>query len=359
MSSNPQQLDGLDFIAKLVSDGQEPQITVRQLLGWFGARRRGWRVVRRINEALHQRNLITEPDFNEVWVDALLHVKRSNPMTPSESPASTIVVSNHQAQPVSEEESASQQSLSDPILRLGQLPAANQPVTWVSPGTSLQEAMTVMMLNDFSQLPIMQNARSCKGAISWQSIAVMTALGHQCKTVNECAISVDDVPILSARSSLLDAIPKIAVAGFALVRAQDSQIQGIVTAVDLSLQFRALSEPFLILGQIENLLRNLVIASFSLEDMNAAKNPTDLDRVISGVQDLTFGEYVRLMEPSEAWQKLKLPIDRTSFLKRLHDIRNLRNDVMHFDPDPLDSEDLTTLQRFVTFLEQLLRRKVG
>ena len=46
-----------------------------------------------------------------------------------------------------------------------------------------------------------------------------------------------------------------------------------------------------------------------------------------------------------------------SQLKRLEKIREIRNDVMHFDPDGLEDEDLNTLREFAQFLKRL--RDVG
>jgi hypothetical protein len=135
----------------------------------------------------------------------------------------------------------------------------------------------------------------------------------------------------------------------------DRSFQGIVTVADLSLQFRSLSEPFLLLGQIENLLRVLVARSFSLDEMRGAKNPADTERVISDVSDLTFGEYVRLLEPTDAWPKLKVPIDRGPFLRELKEAQAIRNDVMHFDPDPLGDAEIGLLRNFAVFLEQIVR----
>jgi len=65
----------------------------------------------------------------------------------------------------------------------------------------------------------------------------------------------------------------------------------------------------------------------------------------------------KLLEPEKHWLKLKLEIDRVEFVKRLHEIREIRNDVMHFDPDGLDEGDLKNLRDFAQFLKRL--RDVG
>ncbi|HVV84666.1 MAG TPA: CBS domain-containing protein [Kofleriaceae bacterium] len=224
-------------------------MTPRQLLALVDASRRGARVVEQIRSELDKRKLKTEPDFDEVWVDTQVRVVRATPANVPPTAESTL----------SHVEPIAIAKLADPITRIGRLlSAANSAVLWLTPGSSLQEATTLMMLKDYSQLPIMQNERSVRGAVTWQTIAAAAALGKQPKTVDDC---IDEVEIVTVDTGLFDAIPLIIQNGFVLVKAKDNKIQGIVTVADLSMQFRSLSEPFLLLGQIENALRALIAVS--------------------------------------------------------------------------------------------------
>ncbi len=65
---------------------------------------------------------------------------------------------------------------------------------------------------------------------------------------------------------------------------------------------------------------------------------------------MTLGEYIRLLENPARWDKLGVPIDRKTFVAELERVREIRNDVMHFDPDPVAPEDLAVLQKFARFL---------
>jgi hypothetical protein len=42
-------------------------------------------------------------------------------------------------------------------------------------------------------------------------------------------------------------------------------------------------------------------------------------------------------------------LEKKEFAGKLEKIREIRNDVMHFNPDPLDAEQLFMLQRFASF----------
>lgn len=59
-------------------------------------------------------------------------------------------------------------------------------------------------------------------------------------------------------------------------------------------------------------------------------------QIIEGPADLTFGGHCRLLENRDNWEQLTLNVDRKVFVKCLHSVREIRNDVMHFNPDGLD-----------------------
>jgi len=166
---------------------------------------------------------------------------------------------------------------------------------------------------------------------------------------------MDQAQIISAGSSLFDAIEIITKHEYVLVEAQDKTICGIVTATDLSQQFRDLAEPFLLIGECENLLRRLIHGKFLVEELKEARDPNDPNRSVAGVADLTFGEYVRLLEEPRRWNKLKVSVDRREFIDRLKRVREFRNDVMHFDPQGIDPEAMKALRDFVRFLQELWR----
>ncbi len=159
---------------------------------------------------------------------------------------------------------------------------------------------------------------------------------------------------VSSEASLFTAIPIIVEHGYALVRAAiDKRVVGIITTSDLSLQFQQLSEPFLLLGEIENHLRKIIGPKFGPEELAALKDPSDAARHIKSVSDLAFGEYKRLLEDPSKWQALKLNLDRAVFVQLLDRVRKTRNEVMHFDPDGIEDKSLTDLRDFARLLRTL------
>ena len=95
-----------------------------------------------MREELEANGLHTEPDFQHAYVDGPISFRDSSVSAP---PA-------------------------DSTLRVDILEAAHNPPTSVTPNDDLKTAITHMMSNDFSQIPVMESQRQVKGIITWESI---------------------------------------------------------------------------------------------------------------------------------------------------------------------------------------------
>jgi predicted transcriptional regulator len=277
------------------------QVTVRTFLSWFGAQRRGWWIVRQIREQLAEADLVTVPDFESRWLDAPIEFQLRT-MTSEEGLVTAEADALEEADSVAV---AGEPVISwvskDPTYRISKLKAAYEGVMAINRHASLSEASTLMMAQDFSQLPVMTGERTVHGIISWKSIGSRLALGHSADIVEKLMEQAHEV---HADTSIFEAISLVVQHGYVLIRNEHSKIRGIVTASDLSLQFRALTEPFLLLSEIENLIRNMIGDRFSLMELIAARDPDSQHREVHSVADLTFGEYIRLLENPERWGRL-------------------------------------------------------
>ena len=298
-----------------------PQPTVREFMSWFGYARRGLWFVERVREELEANGLHTIPDFQNAYVDG--------PITFVDSSASTPPA--------------------DSTLRVDILEAAHNPPVSVTPNDDLMVAITHMMSNDFSQLPVMENPRQVKGVITWESIGSKTALGQTDTSVKSY---MDAAEVIEGQRPLFDAVSIIARTGYALVRGHDNTITGIITASDLNHQFLQLAEPFLLVGEIESHIRRIIHGKFTREELISVSQAPDT-QPIDHIANMTFGEYCRLLEDPSRWEKLELRFDKTVLVKRLHEIREIRNNVMHFNPDGLDPEDVGKLRNASFFFQRL------
>ena len=353
MDQQPSVNDLLAGIAKAIRSGEKPPvITVRTFLQWFGAQRRGLWIVDSIRTALAEASLRTAPDFESAWIDGeISFLLDDSAKDRSVTHVETTVEFEEEVTDTHHlKVTFVSPSFADPTQRISKLAAANRAPVTVGPDATLSEAITSMLANDFSQLPVMPNERDVKGVVSWQSVGSRLALGQKPATAKD---AMDSHAEISAAASFFAAIPLIVEHGYVLIRGPDQRIVGIVTTSDLSLQFQQLAEPFLLLGEIENHIRRIIASHFDAADLTAAVDPDDESREVQSAADLNFGEYQRLLEEPNRWNRLNLQVDRTVFIVLLNKVREIRNDVMHFDPDGIPAQDLEILRDFARFLRAL------
>lgn len=317
-------ISGSDWLAKIAEQlkdtrGASDPLTVRQFLAKFGNERRGRNVVARLRDELARYGLRTEPDFEYEYIDADLVIRSAT------------------------------QSAADSTLRMGSFKVARGGVTSVKPTDPLCKATTLMQLNQFSQLPVMTSKHTVKGMVSWESIGRCVALGEKHDLVSDCMVAAQ---VISIQKPLLEAVRTIAEHGYVLVKNETKEISGIVAASDLSEQFMDLAEPFLLVGQIERHLRQIIQFGKFSDDELTAMCGTEEGRNIQNVDDLTFGGYCTILSNPDAWNRLAINVHRHEFVRVLEAVRETRNNVMHFNPGD-NSDDTKTLRKVAAFLDRM------
>lgn len=356
----------LGEIVETLRNGRTPEsISVRELIGWFGALRRGSNVNWYIRRALEQASLVTVPDFESAHIDgrvqfALPPVPPQPEIQQEARPALGINAPAPEPPQQQPQEPEPVQFVGgagvEPAYRVSRLLDPRLKLVSVGPDAPLEQAVTLMLRHDYSQLPVMTNERDVRGVVSWDSIGPAMTLGQPApQFVRECMrphVEVKDT------DSLFQVINRIIESSYVLVRNEQRVITGILTTTDLSQQFQDLAEPFLLIGEIENHIRSLIDGRFTQPQLAAVRNENDPERRIESVADLTLGEHIRLIENPENWGRLGLRADRAVFVRELDVVRQLRNDVMHFDSDRITDVERASLRNFVQFVHQLKARQV-
>lgn len=333
-----------DIQEALTAGKEVDHVTVRTFLDWFGMRRRGHWVARSIRNILDEYGVETFPDFESTFIDSLIHFRLKDTKKQAKQKSAEL-------------DQDDLYNFDDPTYRISKLKAANKQLTYVKPDSTLSEAVTKMITHDFSQLPVMQqDNRGIKGVISWKSIGSKLALNKTSDVVRN--LMDKQFPLIGSQTSLFKAIPTIIENDFVLVKNEENNISGIVTASDLSGQFQQLTEPFLLVGEVENHLRQMLSKLDKEDIISCIDVREDSNRVVETISDLTFGEYVRLFENKDYWSKLGVAIDRKTFCEYLDKVRLIRNATMHFDPDGLEDEQVEVLRDFVRLLQNLKNMKI-
>lgn len=206
-----------------------------------------------------------------------------------------------------------------------------------------------MITYNYSQLPVMQGEREVKGVITWKSIGEKIASGSKSNRVKDFQ---EEARIVEASWPLLEVIPTIADHGYVLVRQHDKRITGIVTASDLNNEFHIFSEPFLLIREIELHIRSALREKLQNDDFKPLCDLNSSPRKLQDVSELTFGDYVRLLENPTVWARLELQMDRVVLKDLIDTVRRIRNDLVHFDPDPIAPTDIDTLKRAARLMQK-------
>ncbi len=125
----------------------------------------------------------------------------------------------------------------------------------------------------------------------------------------------------------------------------------VVTTVDVVHAYGELATPFLLIGETDRSLRHLISHTFALDHVISLCDAEDV-RGIRSFEDLSMGDYQRVLENPDMWATLSWPLDRGIFIKRLDETREIRNDVMHFNPDPLPPETSDKLRNLLKLLRE-------
>ena len=162
----------LESIAHALRSGEKsPIVTVRSFLSWFlGYQRRSQWIVSYIRDKLADSGLRTEPDFEATYLDGEIHFAlvdnagEQSAQTDTSETVETVTISEHT------EVRVVSNVFADPTYRVSKLAAANRVPLSVQPDSPLTEAVTRMLANDFSQLPVMTSEREVRGVVSWETI---------------------------------------------------------------------------------------------------------------------------------------------------------------------------------------------
>ncbi|PRP89890.1 CBS domain protein [Enhygromyxa salina] len=354
------------------------RVTPRTILGWFGAKRRGSDITESVDAALAGFELETDPDFRSVHLDQPVDLVGRG--STSEDASGLDDPGDASSESVGREESgataqqadtqtapndsageptkakSSQAPTANNTFHIGTLDEARRDVVHVKPQSSLRVALSQMIAKQVSHLPIMRNPRSVTGMLRWKDVGRYLLLNGN--------VSLDDpveraqAPAIEVRYSrpFLNVIPEIIKHGYVLVRGPKNVITGIVTKKDLGRQLLDLASPFVLLGEIERGLRALIEnGDFTVQELRDIALDPKSPREIENIASLTLGEYQRLLSHPDAWDRIDLNIDKSTFVAQLSGVRNVRNGVMHFHPDGANDDDRKQLSRFLELIYDLQR----
>lgn len=231
---------------------------------------------------------------------------------------------------------------------VGNLPSALKGVTSVTSSASFEEAFTKMRLNGYSQLPVLDGPRNLRGAVTWESIA----RARHANAAAQFADAIVDAHAVSYTDHLIDVLSDLERFGFVLVKDQTNQIAGIITVADVAAEYGATARPFLLIGDLDRQLRWVISEGLDLAEVIALCDP-DGRRKLTVFDQLSYGDYQQVLSNQKQWDRLGGPLDRKSFTARLDELREIRNELMHFnDKDKVGDSAIPMLRNMLGLLRE-------
>jgi hypothetical protein len=156
--------------------------------------------------------------------------------------------------------------------------------------------------------------------------------------------------IVSVDDPVIDLIAKVISHDFVVVKDREKRLSGIITSTDISQEFHKIGEPFLLIGSIERGLRQLMRPCFDDPEVTAILS----GKRASSVDELVFGELHALLSSEVIWSKIGLSLDRASFNKKLHEVIEWRNKLVHSRVCYLEDKELRLVRSFERLVRDLL-----
>jgi len=211
------------------------------------------------------------------------------------------------------------------------------PLETVNPDTPLRFALAKMYAKNYSQLAVVENGK-CVGSIDLNSIYIrLKKAGEEQKL----GLEFMDLPVkvfmnkklryVDPDDDILKHIEWIAENGFAFV-GTSSEIIAVVTNYDLVHFFKAKTEPFLLLREIETCLRYVV--GQKLQDRELEQALTSIASIKGDLQpsrldELSLDDLRQLILAN--WSKLHDSLtNRERTDSQLRAIRDFRNQILNF-----------------------------
>lgn len=295
-----------DFLAE-----NEKRITIRELLEHWGYTTRGVNINNKINAQMEAIGFHTNPPIDIEPLDSYIYIHRidnnSSDSSNQKSITTELTDSNH-------------------LLTMRVIPSAtlnqqkNAGLTTANPEEPIESALTKMLQNDFSQLPVTtkEDPNTILGAFSWESYAHATMSGRKPKIVKD---AICNPRVVELRTDLFQSTKDIAQHGVVYITDQ-GKLSGLVTSSDLTAQFEQLAVPFLAIGRAEQELKR--VAKLLIGENQTTKKGDEIP-----VESMVLGQLKNYY--SNNWDLLKWKIDKDLFLSWFDTVRELRNKIAHYD----------------------------
>ena len=231
----------------------------------------------------------------------------------------------------------------------------DNPVT-VHLNDSIQDALTIMLEKDFTQLPVMSND-GVEGTVTYKSVS------RYVKSMDELHLEETSVKIalntnprfVDLEHDIFELFDTLAEDEYVLLGSEDN-LEGILTRYDVFYFLEDQVKPFLQIGEIEESLRHLFRISCNnleqrIEDAFADRAKHDDSYTPpESLEDFSFDDYRLFMMKNLDQLPPRLSQEREMVENLLEDTGDTRNALFHFraESDEVDRDQLDMAHGYFT-----------
>lgn len=341
--------------AALVNSGEAVRVTVRELLSQFGLTRRSSSAIIQIRRALRSLGLTTSPKFYAVNLESVVQIV----VRPADSGAADD----------------NSEDVRQPIITFGMLRIVEEqrilrdmsrlraghngyPKWIVSPQDNIESVAILLAEENVDFVPVGTSEDAIMGVIAWDDVATQDLLKRD-RTQVRCGKICRPPVFVRESESVYDRKYEITKHGCVFVKDDAGRCFAVVRSGDLAAELLRLTESFLLLQEIENLVRMIIsMAQPSASEINDSAHE---DRRGSGltIDQLTFSEYKSLMLHPAIRSRLVQGFGLGEQLVRqianehIEHTRIIRNKVLHFHPDENNEQAKAVLSNTRDFLRRI------
>ncbi len=324
--------------AKLAHTGVDVKTTPREILTHFDKERRHPDTILSIRKALRKLQVKTSPRFYSVNLDSQISILPSDKRPTEEEPKEDSrqpIITFGMLKCVEQ-----QRELRIPAPTLPNGEPARQPYPkWIlGPQEPIESAVVLLAQKNVDYVPVGIDETKIMGVICWDDIAMQGFLNRD-KKVIKCGSCCSDPIFVQDCDSVYDKKQEMTESGYVIVRDEPGRCFAVVSASDLAVELLRLTESFLLLQEIENLIRQIIaFTDPSIEELIAPAWEKRKQRIKS-IDDLQFEEYKGVLLHPPIFERLTKELMISGILveqianEHIETVRNIRNKVLHFHPD--------------------------
>jgi CBS domain-containing protein len=246
------------------------------------------------------------------------------------------------------------------FFRVRQLVPDDQDILSISVGTEVGQALDLMRVHDFDQLPVTTADNQVVGAFTHRSFARgLRRIRPQDAPLSTVVDDlVEELRFVRGSQEIGDVLGFLEADNAVLVGDED-RLLAIVTTADVCRFLWRRAHPFVLLQDIELGVRDLMRSSCTakeLADSVSAALTADPARGTMRLEDLSLGELLSVLLHGPSFGRffrLRFGPNRDLVRATMEPVREIRNKVFHFR-DEVSAEELQNLTDVATWL----RRKI-